>query len=227
MVREDEDVVTFSTQLSWGNKSPAPTPAAPTTTFTEVEVPVTVAHTRPTLSVLLESANEQVDDDDEVEDPEGWDNQLETVRQRLMGEHGMDKADATYWLIDLNSELDGSEDPDELADAVRLMDESRELQHWGYGHSVNKWRAALSYLSYFGAGTNDHDLRYNLVGVADNWDDWATNHADERIQGGEGPSSGLESYYEFDYEQYANDLRDDYTIVDMVDGGAEVLIFSY
>src|SRR5690349_15011373 len=213
MVREDNDTLVFSTQLSWGAEptTPAPQPE----TFEDVSP----AADPPVKIRILEDE----DDEDEVEDPDGWDDQLERVRVILV-DRGMDKQTATDWLIDLNSELDGSEDDEDLAEVVGLVDASRTLQNWPH-YEVNKWRAAMSYLAHFGSGTDDTDLRYNLVAVADNWDDWATNHADELIAE-EGPSSTLERYYEFDYEQYAIDLRDDYTIVEMYDGGSEVLIFS-
>jgi hypothetical protein len=181
------------------------------------------------LQELITSANEQVDEDEEPEAEleRHLDQPVRDVLPELItNNRHLDRSEIVGLLSGLENALDGTEDRAVIVATAQLLIDSRQLQERNWHYSVGRELAALSYVTdktpeYVDASTFDNDF----ITLADNWDDWATEHADERIRNEVSIPGDLNYHYEFDYESYASDLRQEYDVVDILDN-SDVLIFS-
>jgi hypothetical protein len=238
----DDDVVVFSTDFAWRKPptiAPDPLPQVRPANLTYAEYeqrfgkPTTVVvDSEPKklkLSELIKKANEPVDEELDDEDPaEELSEQCQRVLPLLEKEYASaDRDDLIDLLRDIDNEaLDGTESDEEVQATARMMLDSGELRNWAYNYVMPAELAALLYVQHHGAewadaGTFDN----NLVAVVDSFDDWATEHADERIRTEVTIPNDLDYHYEFDYESYANDLRQAYDVIEE-DASSGVLILT-
>lgn len=221
MVRDDEDVVTFSTQLSWGSGISYTGPSAPESTFTDVPEPKATI-------VAVDFADTDDDEDEDDEDDDWGDFQTKPLLKRLVAA-GRDRQESMELLDEFNNFLDGGEDEDKVFAAAELVFESRELRSWNYSYIVDRALAAYTYIKAegdLGIRVSVTHFDNNLYAVTSDWDDWATDHADEMITNEVGIPSSLETYYSFDYDQYAEDLKEDYHLVEIEGSYGTFLVFS-
>jgi len=121
--------------------------------------------------------------------------------------------------------------------AARVIRDSHTLQDWNDYEDADRYTVAMNYVqaqSYMNAGKlnldgangDDFDNRFELV-TSDDWDDFADVKADEMIE--EAKSSGelvipdnLDYYYDFDYETWRRDLKQDYQVIELHENKASL-----